>query len=208
MASHTVLWQHNNCVTSQPLCLTSYPQYLCHHTHWINFIKTSVCMTSQPICVWHCIHYMWHHVHNLGHHTTLCMTSGTLYLTSVRLYLCHHTHPIIDITATICITSHPVYLWHHIPSIYDITSTKYDITTLGSWHNTRHMYDILCIVDDIAPTLSHQNTVFMMSHPLQAGQQSSCIRHRTHCIYVITPSPLTSHPLLYDITPAICVTSY
>ena len=32
MASHTVLWQHNHCVTSQPLCLTSHTLYLCHHT--------------------------------------------------------------------------------------------------------------------------------------------------------------------------------
>ena len=40
-----------------------------------------------------------------------------------------------------------------------------------------------------------------MSHQLQAW-------HRTHCIVVITPSPLISHPLLYDITPTFCVTPY
>ena len=130
MASHTVLWQHNNCVTSQPLCLTSQLQYLCHHTHWINFINPSVCMTSQPLCVWHHMHYMWHHIHNLGHHITLCMTSGLLYLSSLPLYLCHHTHPIDDITATICMNWHPVYMWHQNHYIYDIISTKYDITTL------------------------------------------------------------------------------
>ena len=70
------------------------------------------------------------------------------------------------------------------------------------------MYDILCTADDNAPTLSHQTTVFMMSHPLQAGQHSPCIRHHTHSIYVITPSPLTSHTLLYDIKHTFCVTSY
>ena len=70
------------------------------------------------------------------------------------------------------------------------------------------MYDILCTAGDNAPTLSHQTTVFMMSHPLQAGQHSPSIRHRTDSMYVITPSPLTSHPLLYDITPTFCVTSY
>ena len=70
------------------------------------------------------------------------------------------------------------------------------------------MYDILCTADDNAPTLSHQTTAFMMSHPLQAGQHSPCIRHNTHYIYVITPSPLTSHTLLYDIKPTFCVTSY
>ena len=70
------------------------------------------------------------------------------------------------------------------------------------------MYDILCTADENPPTLSNQTTVFMMSHPLQAWQHSPCIRDRTHCSYVITPSPLTSHPLLYDITPTFCVTSY
>ena len=70
------------------------------------------------------------------------------------------------------------------------------------------MCDIICTTDDITYTLTHQTTVFMMSHPLQAGQHSPCITHRTHCIYVITPSPLTSHPLLYEITPTFCVTSY
>ena len=70
------------------------------------------------------------------------------------------------------------------------------------------MYDILCTADDNAPTLSHQTTVFMMSHPLQAGQHSPSIRLCTHSIYVITLSPLTSHPLLFDITPTFCETSY
>ena len=70
------------------------------------------------------------------------------------------------------------------------------------------MYDILCPADDNAPTLSQQTTVVMMSHTLQAGQHSFCIRHHTHCIYVSTTTPLTSHPLLYNITPNFCVTSY
>ena len=70
------------------------------------------------------------------------------------------------------------------------------------------MCDILCTAAGNAPTLSHQTTVVMMSHPLQAGQHSHCIRHHTHCIYVITPTPLTSHPLFFDITRTFCVTSY
>ena len=74
--------------------------------------------------------------------------------------------------------------------------------------NTQHMYDMLCTADDNVPTLTHQNTVFMIPHPLQARQHSPCIRHHTHCIYVFSPSPLTSHPLLYDITHTFCVTSY
>ena len=130
MASHTVLWPHNHCISSQALCLISHPLYLCHHTQWIIFIKGSVCMTSQTLCVWHHMCYMWHHIHNLGYHTILCMTSGPPYLTSLPVYLCHHTHAIDDITATICMTSHQVYLWHHIHYIYDIKTTKYDIITL------------------------------------------------------------------------------
>ena len=44
------------------------------------------------------------------------------------------------------------------------------------------------------------STSCITSHP--------CIRHCTHCIFVITTSPLISHPLLNDITPTFCVTSY
>ena len=69
------------------------------------------------------------------------------------------------------------------------------------------MYDILCTGDENPPSLSHQTTVLMMSHPLQAWQHSPCIRHHTHWFYVITPSPLTSYPLLYDITATFCLTS-
>ena len=70
------------------------------------------------------------------------------------------------------------------------------------------MCDILCTADDIASTLSHQTTVFMMSHPLQTWHHTPCIRHCPHCIFVNTSSPLISHPLLNDITPTFCVTSY
>ena len=70
------------------------------------------------------------------------------------------------------------------------------------------MCDILCTADDTTYTLWHQTTVFMMSHPLQAWHHTPCIRHCTHCIFVITTSPLKSQPLLNDITPSFCVTSY
>ena len=48
----------------------------------------------------------------------------------------------------------------------------------------------------------------MTSHLLQAWHHTPCIRHHTNCIFVITTAPLISHPLLYDITPTICVISY
>ena len=47
-----------------------------------------------------------------------------------------------------------------------------------------------------------------MSHRLQAWHPTHCIRHRTNSIFVITTSLLISYPLLYDIIPTICVTSY
>ena len=70
------------------------------------------------------------------------------------------------------------------------------------------MYDILCPANDIPCTLSHQTTEFMRSHPLQAWHHIPCIRHHTHCIFVITTSPLISHPLLFDIKPTFCVRLY
>ena len=158
-------------------------------------------MTSQPLCVWHHMHYMWHHIHNLGHDITLCMTSGPLYLTSLPLYLCHHTHPIDDITATICMTSHPVYLWYHIHYIYDIISTKYDIATL--------------CVDDA--TLGICMTFFalqMTTHPLYhtKAQYLWCHIHfrqdSTATVSDIAPTvSMSSHHLHWHLT-HFCMTSH
>ena len=165
-------------------------------------------MISQSLHSWYQISSIWHHIHSLGHHTTLCMTSSPLDLTSRPPYVCHHNQPIDDITATIWMVSHPVYMWHHIPNIYDIMSTMYDIrilcvddTTLGIcvtyfplqmtshtvyhpkpqylWCHIHFRHDITLPVSDIAPTVS------LSSQPL-----------------------LISHPLLNDITPTFCVTSY
>ena len=105
-----------------------------------------------------------------------------------------------DITYSIHVTSYPLYLWHHVHYVW-----QHKIVCC--WYHTRHMCDIICTTDDITSTLSNQTTVFMMSHPLQAWHDTHCIRHHTHCIFVITTSPLISYPLLYDIICTICVTS-
>ena len=217
------IWHHSHCICvvtpalsmpSQQLRKSSHFAHVWHHTqttsHHIHTLwhQWSCFMKSQTLHSWHQISCLWHHIHFFGHHTTLCMTSGPLCLTSLPLYLCHHIHPFNDITAPICMTSHPVYLSHHIHYIYDIISTKYDITTLCVDDNTRHMYDIFCTADDNVHTLSPQATIFMMSCPLQAWHRTHCITHCTHCIFVITSSPLISHPLLNGITPTFCVTSY
>ena len=49
MASHTVLWPHNSCVLSQPLCLTLHSVYFWHYTQCTNFMKRRECMSSQPL---------------------------------------------------------------------------------------------------------------------------------------------------------------
>ena len=158
-------------------------------------------MTSQPLCVWYHMHYMWHHIHNLGNHTTLCMTSGQLYLTSLPLYLCHHTHPIIDITATICMTSYPVYLWHHMHYIFDIISTKYDIATL-------------CVDDTTLSICMTSFALQMTMHPLYhtKPQYLWCHIHfkqdRTAPLSDIIPTvSMSSHRLYWHHT-HFCLTSH
>ena len=113
-----------------------------------------------------------------------------------------------DITYSIHVTFYPLYLWHHIHYVWQHN-------TVCFLYHTRHMCDIICTTDDITSTLSHQTTVFMISHALQAWHDNHCIRHHNHCIFVITTSPLISSPILYDIIstlydviPTIYVTSY
>ena len=138
----------------------------------------------------------------------------------------HHfediTPTILDIMSTVSVSSLQHYRWYH--SHYDITSSIYEtFCPLYLWyrmhyvwhHNpvcwlnhTRPMYDIIWDTEDVTSTLSHQATIFMTSHALQEWHPTPCIRHGTNLIFAITTSPLTSHTLLYDITPTFCVTSY
>ena len=106
-----------------------------------------------------------------------------------------------DIISSICETFCPLYLWYHSQYVWHHNPV--------CWlHNIRHMYDLICTAEDVTSTVSHQATIFMTSQPLQTWHHTPCIRHLTNCIFFITTSPLISHPLLHDITPTICVTSY
>ena len=116
-------------------------------------------------------------------------------------YWWHHSHYMDGISSNISVTSYPLNIWHNIHEVWHHN-------TLCWWHHTLHMCDILCTVDDIAYTLSHKTRVFMIPHSLQAWLHTRSIRHFTHCMFVITTSPLISHPLLNDITPRFHVTSY
>ena len=131
-------------------------------------------------------------------------------------YIRYHVHCICDITPTLSMIPQPLYVWYHIQYMWDILSTIFMTSYPLCMRSqpcllitpTRHMYDIICATEAVTYTLSHQATIFMTSHPLQAWHHTPCIRHRTNCIFVIRTSPLISHPLLYDITPTISVTSY
>ena len=208
------LSSHPSYLTSQPLSLchhtegtdisinvSLYPWHhkcVSHHTwhtcdiipnlHHITFTlwhQWSCFMTSRTLHSWHQISSMWHHIHSLGHHTTLFMTSSPRYLTSRPLYLCHHNHPINDITATIWMVSQPVYMWHHIPYIYDIISTKCDITTL-------------CVGDTTLGICVTSFPLQMTSHTLYhtKSQYLSCHIHFRHDITPHAPTvSLSSQPL-------------
>ena len=135
----------------------------------------------------------------------------------------HHTHSIRHrvycicvITANLSMLSQPLYVWYHIQYICDITSTKFmtyyplSVTSQHSVLMTQHSayvwHPLHCRwqrTDSISPNhciYDVTSTSAMTTQP--------CIRYHTHCIYVITPSPLTFHPLMYDITPTFWVTSY
>ena len=128
-----------------------------------------------------------------------------------------YVHCICVITPTLSMISQPPYIWYHIRYTCDILPTIYiwyhihyvwQHNTVCCWYHTQNMCDIICTTDDITYTLTHQTTVFMMSHTLRAWHHNHSFRHRTHCVFVITTSPLISYPILYDIIPTICVTSY
>ena len=100
-------------------------------------------------------------------------------------------------------TSHSVYrkrhpvCGQHIHLICDITAIIWIITTtvertshpLFLWHQTRHMCGIICIIQDITSSL------FDLKPPFW-GHHTHYIRHRVHCICVITPTlSMISQPL-------------
>ena len=172
--------------------------YLCHHTHFIDSITPTLFMTSHWPYVWNRLHYTRHHSltfltshHHLEDITpTILDIVSTLSVSSQQLYRWHHSHYMYDITSSICETFCPLYLWHHIHYVWQHNPV--------CWlHHTWHMYDIICTTEDVTSTLSHQDTIFMTSHPLQAWHHTPCIRHNTNCIFVITTSPLISYPLFF-----------
>ena len=180
--------------------MSSHPLYR-HHTHSFYNITLAIYVASFAL-------YNTSQPHSLtSNHPfedvtpTILDIMSTVSLSSHQLYRWYQSYYIYDITSSICETFCPHYLWHRTHYIWHHKP-------LCWLHDTRLMYDIICTTEDITSTLSLQATIFMTSHPLQAWYHTPCIRHRTNCIFVITTSPLISHPLLIDIIPTVCVTSY
>ena len=187
MASCTVLWPHNHCVPSQPLCLTLHSVYFWHYTQCTNFMKRSVCMSSQPLYVSHHMYYIWHHIHSLWHHTSLFMTSSplylklhTLYLISSPLYLCNHTLSMI---------SQPPYIWYHIQYTCDILSTIF-MTSYPLCMTTQHY---VFLIPHSAYVWHHLHYRWYHIHSIT--QNHSIYDVTSTSVMISHPPNQTSHPL-------------
>ena len=152
----------------------------------------------------------------------------------IKAIISHLTLIISESTSTVSLSSHPdygshkaivgmvtqpQYVWHHMNYIWHHVHSLWYHTTL--WYYTHCIHVIKPRIPVITCTVSGRllivywlyhsikpnhsvydvtSTSGMTSHPLY----QICI----HCIFVIKTSPLISHPLLNDITPSFCVTSY
>ena len=173
--------------------LPSHPLDQYYQTQCMYDIRATMCMTSYALPV------TWHPQFRISHHFMYDIRSTLSDLTP--LYLCHHTHPIDDITTTICMTSLPVYLWHHIHYIKDIISTKNDITTL-------------CFDDATLGICMIYFALQMKTHPLYhtKPQYLWCHFHYRHDntapVSDITPTgSMSSHHLHWHLT-HFCMTSH
>ena len=155
-------------MTSHRLYLTSYPLYLCNHTHSISDITATLCMishtvhmwhpttifmTSYPVCMttqhcvlliphstygWHTLNYRWYHIHSITPNHSIYDVTYTSGMTS---------HPLYQ-------TSNPLYLCHH--------NLSTDIIPTFVWHHTHYMCDIICTIYNIIST-PHVITLLMIS---------------------------------------------
>ena len=203
MASRTVLWPHNHCVSSQPLWLTLYSVYFRHYTKCTNFMKRSECMSSQHVFVWQHTHHISHQIHSLWNHTTLFMTSSPLCLILHPIYLTY-VHCICVITPTLSMISQTPYVWSHIQYTCDILSSI--------WYHILYVWQHkLCVIDTTLGICVTSFALHMLSHPLYHTKPQylwchNYFRHDfTPTISDITPMYLCHHNLSTDIiTTFVC----
>ena len=91
----------------------------------------------------------------------------------------------------------------------------YVASTVAELLFTVYWLEHVCNMCDFKPLYVWHHTYSVWYHNhftdikrLYSWHHTPCIKHCTHCIFVITTSPLISHPLFNDITPSFCVTSY
>ena len=187
-------------MTSQPLSWSLPPLYRQYHTHSFYDITLAICVAS-------CALYATSHPNFLtsNHHfediiLTILDIVSIVSESSHQIYWWYHSHYMYDITSTICETFYPQYLWHRIHYV------RHDNAVC--WlHHTRPLYDIICATEDVKYTLSHQATIYMTSHPLQAWHHTPCIWHRTNCTFVINLSTDIRPTFVWHDT-HYCVASY
>ena len=133
----------------------------------------------------------------ISHLTSIiCESTSTVSLSSHTDHRLYNPHCMYDHTATLCMisyelhmTSHPLFMIsHHAMKSHPLYSCHHIVYWF--YHSIKPNHSIYDLTSSSG----------MTSHPR--------IRYFTHCIFVITTSPLISHPLLNDITATFCVTSY
>ena len=125
-------------------------------------------------------------------------------------------HCICVITPNLLMTSQPLHGRYYMQYICDIIApkflTKYPLSmtsqhsVLMSPHSAYVWHPLHCRWHRIH-SITPNNAIYDVTSTSRIASHPR-IRHCTHCIFVITTSPLISHPLLNDITPTFSVTSY
>ena len=160
---------------------------------------------------------------------TAFLTSDLLYMTSHPLFQASHhftydiKSTVSEVTSTVSVSSYPYYWWHHshymdgitssifvtsYPQIYDIICTKYDITTLSVNDNSLSIRVTSFALQMTSHPLYHTKPQYLWCHNHFRNDITSPVSDIAPTVSLSSQPLLISHPLLNDITPTFCVTSY
>ena len=203
------LWHHMYCIYGK-ICTacdisptvyditTLYPWHqtiISHLTPFISDSTSTVSLSSHPDYRSYNPHFMYNIVKICRTSFELHMTSLPLFMishhamTSHSLYSCHHTqdtchriHSSWTVTYSVLIIPHLLYVWHQTPYMW-VLYEFYIFYRNSIWHQTHSLW--------------HNNTVFMMSHPLYSWQHTHSIWHHIHYTYDITATVSMTRHLLW-----------
>ena len=168
-SSHPLYWwYHTNSslrshplymTTSYPLCMTSQPLNVCHHTNYFNDITPFACRTSNPLYVKYHALYKAAHPHVMILHHIIYDITCTVNHIKLTIY---------EIASTVSVSSQRLYWWSQNNCMYDITPTlrmpSFALyTTLHPLFMTSHHYGYH--ITSTAFMTSH--TLYMTSHTWQ-----------------------------------------